>query len=74
MSHGMSQEALDHTLEDLRRNEQLLEASPIPLAGDLRQTLPVTPRGTPADDSTPVSGHRCYGDMCRNYLLKRTCE
>ncbi|UYV66834.1 hypothetical protein LAZ67_4003034 [Cordylochernes scorpioides] len=50
MAHKKSLEALNRTLKDLRGNEQLFGGALILLAGDFRQTLPVIPRLTPADE------------------------
>ncbi|GBN07344.1 hypothetical protein AVEN_96606-1 [Araneus ventricosus] len=50
MAHKKSLEALDRTLRDLRKNDQLLGGSLLLLAGDFRQTLPVIPNSTPADE------------------------
>ncbi|KAK7097308.1 hypothetical protein V1264_004308 [Littorina saxatilis] len=49
MSHRATFEALDRTLQDLRKNDTLMGGVTIVLAGDFRQTLPVIPRGTKAD-------------------------
>ncbi|UYV82208.1 hypothetical protein LAZ67_21001338, partial [Cordylochernes scorpioides] len=50
MAHKKSLEALNRTLKDLRGNEQLFGGALILLTGDFRQTLPVIPRSTPADE------------------------
>lgn len=50
MAHKKSLEALNRTLQDLRGNTQQFGALLILLAGDFRQTLPVIPRSTPADE------------------------
>ncbi|CAB3260103.1 unnamed protein product [Arctia plantaginis] len=50
MAHKKSLEALNFTLKDLRRNNNLFGGFTILLVGDFRQTLPVIPRGTPADE------------------------
>lgn len=49
-AHKKSLEALNFTLKDLRRNNNIFGGLMILLAGDFRQTLPVIPRGTPADE------------------------
>lgn len=41
---------LDHTLQDLKENEALMGNTFVLLAGDFRQTLPVIPRSTPANE------------------------
>ena len=50
MAHKKSLEALDRSLQDLRGNVQPFGNALILLAGDFRQTLPVIPRSTPADE------------------------
>lgn len=50
MAHKKSLEALDITLKDLRNNQELFGGALILLAGDFRQTLPVIPRSTAADE------------------------
>ncbi|XP_014214745.1 uncharacterized protein LOC106643928 [Copidosoma floridanum] len=50
MSHNQGVEALDHSLQDIRRNGTLMGGVVILLAGGLRQVLPVTERGTAADE------------------------
>ncbi|XP_029054625.2 uncharacterized protein LOC114881908 [Osmia bicornis bicornis] len=50
MAHKKALEALHRTLQDLRENKQLFGGALILLLGDFRQTLPVIPRSTPADE------------------------
>src|SRR5258705_1174441 len=50
MAHKKSLEALDQSLQDLRDNPTPFGNALILLAGDFRQTLPVIPRSTPADE------------------------
>lgn len=50
MAHKKSLEALDRTLKDLRGNQNIFGGASILLAGDFRQTLPVIPRSTAADE------------------------
>ena len=50
MSHKHALEALDRTLQDLRDNHILMGGVVVVMAGDFRQTLPVIPRGTAADE------------------------
>ena len=50
MRHKKSLEALNTTLQDLRENGQLMGGALVVLAGDFRQTLPVIPKSTPADE------------------------
>ncbi|XP_023248094.1 uncharacterized protein LOC106644785 [Copidosoma floridanum] len=49
MAHNKSLEALNFTLKDLRRNNNILGGLMILLAGHFRQTLPVIPHGTLTD-------------------------
>jgi len=50
MAHKKALESLHHTLHDLRANNELMGGSTVVLAGDFRQTLPIIPRSTPADE------------------------
>ncbi len=50
MAHKKSLEALDRSLQDLRGNLRPFGNALILLAGDFRQTLPIIPRSTPADE------------------------
>ena len=50
MAHKHALEALDKTLKDIKGNKRLLGGVTLLLSGDFRQTLPVVPRGTPADE------------------------
>ncbi|CAG4974232.1 unnamed protein product [Colias eurytheme] len=50
MAHKRSLEALDRTLKDLRDNQNIFGGAMILLLGDFRQTLPVIPRSTVADE------------------------
>lgn len=50
MTNKKSLEAIDRTLQDLRQNQQIFGGALILLSGDFRQTLPVIPRSTPADE------------------------
>lgn len=50
MAHKRSLEALDRTLKDLRDNKNIFGGAIILLSGDFRQTLPVIPRSTVADE------------------------
>jgi len=49
MSHKHGLEALDRSLKDLRSNNKIMGGLTVVLAGDFRQTLPVIPQGTHAD-------------------------
>lgn len=50
MAHKKSVEALERTMRYIRDNSDLFGGALILLAGDFRQTLPVIPRSTPADE------------------------
>ncbi|GFV16612.1 ATP-dependent DNA helicase [Trichonephila clavipes] len=50
MSHKKALEALDRTLRDFRGNRRIFGGALILLFGDFRQTLPIIPRSTPADE------------------------
>ncbi|XP_054290927.1 uncharacterized protein LOC129005912 [Macrosteles quadrilineatus] len=50
MAHKKGLEALDRTLRDFRNDQRPMGGALILLAGDFRQTLPVIPRSTPADE------------------------
>lgn len=50
MAHKKSLEALDRTMQDLRNRNSLFGGAMILLSGDFRQTLPVVPRSTMADE------------------------
>ncbi|EYB87952.1 hypothetical protein Y032_0254g286 [Ancylostoma ceylanicum] len=50
MAHKRALEALDRTLQDIRGSSRLMGGVVVVLAGGFRQTLPVIPRSTPADE------------------------
>lgn len=50
MAHKRALEALNLTLQDLRSNSSLMGGVVVVLAGDFRQTLPVIPHSTMADE------------------------
>ncbi|GFW58168.1 ATP-dependent DNA helicase [Trichonephila clavipes] len=50
MSHKKALEALDRTLRDFRGNRRIFGGALILLSGDFRQTLPIIPRSTPAEE------------------------
>lgn len=50
MSHRGALEAVDRTIRDIRSNDTLMGGVIVVLAGDFRQTLPVIPKGTKADE------------------------
>ncbi|XP_065356368.1 uncharacterized protein LOC135950766 [Calliphora vicina] len=50
MAHKGGFEALNRTLQDIKSNNFVMGGITVLLAGDFRQTLPVVPRGTRADE------------------------
>ena len=50
MSHKNALHALDKSLKDIRSSTCILGGVVLLLAGDFRQTLPIIPKGTPADE------------------------
>ena len=50
MSHHAAFEALDRLLQDIHGNKSVMGGVTVVLGGDFRQTLPVVPRGTKADE------------------------
>ena len=50
MAHKLALEALNRTLQDVRSDSNLMGGVTVLLAGDFRQTHPVIPKGTPADE------------------------
>ena len=50
MAHKKALEAFDRTMQDLKNDSRAFGGSLLLLSGDFRQTLPVVPRGTPADE------------------------
>lgn len=50
MAHKAGFEALDRSLKDIRGNGKIMGGVTVLLAGDFRQTLPVVPRGSRADE------------------------
>lgn len=50
MAHKAALEALDRTLQDICSNKKIMGGKTLVLAGDFRQTLPIIPRGTRADE------------------------
>ena len=63
MAHKRAFEAIDRTLRDVRQSNQIFGGLTVLICGDFRQTLPVIPRGTPADElsaclkSSPLWSH-----------------
>lgn len=50
ITHKRSLEALDRTLKDLRDNQNIFGGAMILLSGDFRQTLPVIPQSSVAEE------------------------
>lgn len=50
VAHKRALEALNRTLQDLRNDSRCFGGAMILLSGDFRQTLPVIPRSTAADE------------------------
>ncbi|XP_060882157.1 uncharacterized protein LOC132953840 [Metopolophium dirhodum] len=50
MAHKLALEAVDQTMKDLRGNSRRFGGAMILLSGDFRQTLPVIPKSTAADE------------------------
>ncbi|XP_045498452.1 uncharacterized protein LOC123696361 [Colias croceus] len=50
MANRKAVEAVDRTLQDIRRNENLMGGVTVLFSGDFRQTLPVVTRGSRADE------------------------
>ncbi len=50
MSHRAALEAVDRTLKDIRDTHDVMGGITMVLSGDFRQTLPVIPKGTRADE------------------------
>ncbi|XP_045500045.1 uncharacterized protein LOC123697545 [Colias croceus] len=50
MAHRKAVEAVDRTLRDIRQNDRPMGGITVLFCGDFRQTLPVIPRGTRADE------------------------
>ena len=50
MAHKHSLQALNRTLKDIKNNDKLFGGTLLLLSGDFRQTLPVIPRSTYADE------------------------
>ncbi|XP_036341701.1 uncharacterized protein LOC118751048 [Rhagoletis pomonella] len=50
MAHKKAVEAVNRTLQDIRRNDHIMGRITVLFCGDFRQTLPVITRGTRADE------------------------
>jgi ATP-dependent DNA helicase PIF1 len=53
-AHKYSLEALNRTLKYIKNNNKLFGGPLLLLSGDFRQTLPVIPHSTYADDINPA--------------------
>lgn len=84
MAHKKSLEALNRTMKDLRGNQHIFGGAMILLSGDFRQTLPVIPRSTAADEINAClkslnlpALQKCFRNSCcksamENCLLTQT--
>ena len=64
MSHKNAFNILDKTMKDLRENDFLFGGVTVVICGDFRQTLPVVPRGTPADElNACIKAHELWGQV-----------
>ena len=50
MAHKLGRQSLDRTLQDMKQNLTTMSGAAVFLCGDFRQTLPVIPRGSKADE------------------------
>lgn len=69
MSHKKSLEALDRTLRDIRGVDSIMGGVVLILAGDFRQTLPVIPRSTPADELNACLKQSAFWNYVQKYNL-----
>ncbi|GFU75470.1 ATP-dependent DNA helicase [Trichonephila clavipes] len=73
MSHKKALEALDRTLRDFRGNRRIFGGALILLSGDFRQTLPIIPRSTPADELHACLKSSVLWRHLQKLTLKLTC-
>ncbi|XP_046145875.1 uncharacterized protein LOC114881245 [Osmia bicornis bicornis] len=71
MSHKGGFEALSTTLKDIRGNDVLMGGVTVLLAGDFRQTLPVVPRGTRADEVKACVKASCLWSLISKLSLRQ---
>jgi len=71
MAHKKSLEALNATLQDLRGNCSLMGGALVLLCGDFRQTLPVIPKSTPADEIYACLKHSVLWNNVQEISLKQ---
>ncbi|UYV77959.1 hypothetical protein LAZ67_15003037 [Cordylochernes scorpioides] len=70
MAQKKGLEALDRTLKDLRANGNSFGGALILLSGDFRQTLPVIPRSTPADELNACLKSSVLWPQVKKLMLK----
>ena len=69
MAHRRAFEALDRTLQDIRSSDDIFGGVTVLISGDFRQTLPVVPRGTPADEvSACLKSSYLWDHVCKVQL------
>ncbi|CAB4056102.1 unnamed protein product [Lepeophtheirus salmonis] len=73
MAHNTMLEVFDCTLLDIRENNSLMGGLALVLLGDFRQTLPVIPRGTPADELKACLQDSHLWWRIHQILLHTTC-
>lgn len=71
MAHKKAFEAVSMALQDIRGIDRVMGGVTVLLAGDFRQTLPVVPRGTRADEiKACVKTSYLWPNICKLYLKK----
>ena len=70
MSHKAAFEALNITLQDIKNNTNIMGGITLLLSGDFRQTLPVIPRGTKADEINACLKSSYLWKHVRRFSLK----
>jgi hypothetical protein len=71
MAHKKSLEALDRTLKDLRNNQNQFGGAMVLLSGDFRQTLPMVPRSTQADELNACFKVLQFVETCQGITFKQ---
>ena len=74
MVHKKVLEALDVTLRDLRRNNNLMGGALVLLCGDFHQTLPVIPKSTPANEIHECLKNQFLWRHVREVTLKQNMK
>ena len=70
MSHKCALETLNRTLQALRHNQTIMGGVIVLLAGDFRQTPPVIPRGTMADElKACLKASSLWRHVCKLQLI-----